>query len=303
MQKSIRRFIARTARKMRFLPSKTYVKYHYEYFSGKKLNLDDPQEFNAKIEWYKVYYRPKILTRLADKYEVRSYVEEKIGAQYLNELYGVYDNGNDINFESLPDQFIVKANHTNSQNLIVKNKKALNKKKAIKLFNKWLSKNQYYKKGQEWAYKDIKPKLVIERFLKENDRNTLVDYKFYCFDGKPKFIDVHMDREDDHKQGCFDLDFNLLPFGKSKNYKTIPSDIEKPSNLPEMVNLVEKLADKLPFVRVDFYSVNGKSIFGEMTFYPADARKDFYPDEYNKIIGDYFKLPKLNNGQPITEYN
>jgi hypothetical protein len=303
MLKSIRKFIARTARKMRFLPSKIYIKYHYEYFSGKKLNLDDPQEFNAKIEWYKVYYRPKILTRLADKYEVRSYVEEKIGAQYLNELYGVYDNGNDINFESLPDQFIVKANHTNSQNCIVKNKKTLDKNKAIKLFNKWLGKNQYYKKGQEWAYKDIKPKLVIEKFLKENDRNTLVDYKFYCFDGKPKFIDVHMDREDDHKQGCFDLDFNLLPFGKSKNYKTIPSDIEKPINLSEMVNLAEKLADRLPFVRVDFYSVNGASIFGEMTFYPADARKEFYPDEYNRIIGDYFKLPKLNNGLPITEYN
>lgn len=303
MQKSIRRFIARTVRKMRFLPSKTYVKYHYEYFSGKKLNLKNPQEFNEKIEWYKVFYRPKILNRLADKYEVRSYVEEKIGKQYLNELYGIYDNGNDINFETLPDQFVVKANHTNSQNLIVKNKKTLDKNKAIKLFNKWLSKNQYYKKGQEWAYKDIKPKLVIEKFLKENDRNTLVDYKFYCFDGQPKFIDVHMDREEEHKQGCFDLDFNLLPFGKSKNYKTIPSDIEKPSNLSEMVNLAEKLADKLPFVRVDFYSVNGKSIFGEMTFYPADARKDFYPDEYNKIIGDYFKLPKLKNGQPITEYN
>ena len=303
MQKSIQRFIARTVRKMRFLPSKIYVKYHYEYFSGKKLNLDDPKEFNEKIEWYKVFYRPKILTQLADKYEVRPYVEEKIGAQYLNELYGVYDNANHIDFDTLPNQFIVKANHTNSQNLIVKDKKTLDKKKAIKLFNKWLSKNQYYKKGQEWAYKDIKPKLVIEKFLKEKDKNTLVDYKFYCFNGIPKFIDVHLDREDDHKQGCFDLDFNLLPFGKSKNYKSISTGIEKPSNLSEMVKLAEKLADKLPFVRVDFYSVNGISIFGELTFYPADARKEFYPDEYNKIIGDYFQLPKLSNGQPITEYN
>lgn len=303
MQRSIRRFILRTVRKMRFLPSRIYVKYHYEYFSGKKLNLKNPQEFNEKIEWYKVYYRPKILTQLADKYEVRFYVEKKIGAKYLNELYAVYDSANTIDFDILPNQFVVKANHTNSQNLIVKDKNTLDKKKAIQLFNKWLSKNQYYKKGQEWAYKNIKPKLVIEKYLKEKDKTTLVDYKFYCFNGKAKFIDVHMDREEDHKQGCFDLNFNLLPFGKSKNYKTIPSDIEKPSNLSEMVKLAEKLADKLPFVRVDFYSINGKSIFGEMTFYPADARKDFYPDEYNKIIGDYFKLPKLKNGQPITEYN
>lgn len=292
MLKSIRRFIARTARKMRFLPSEIYVKYHYEYFSGKKLNLENPREFNEKIEWYKVYYRPKILTQLADKYEVRSYVEEKIGKQYLNELYAVYDNAKDIDFDSLPSQFIIKANHTNTHNLIVKNKDTIDKKKVIKQFNKWLGKNQYYLKGQEWAYKDIKPKIVIEKFLKEKNSDCLIDYKFYCFNGKPKFIDVHLDRMDDHKQGCYDLDFNVLPFGKSKNYKNISTDIEKPSNLAEMSFLAEKLADKLPFVRVDFYSVDGKSIFGEMTFYPADARKEFYPNQYNLIIGDYFELPE-----------
>lgn len=299
MLESVQRFIARTARKMRFLPSEIYVKYHYNYFTGKKLNLENPREFNEKVEWYKVYYRPKILTQLADKYEVRSYVEQKIGTQYLNELYAVYDNANAIDFDSLPNQFVVKANHTNNHNLIVKDKKNLDIEKAIKLLNKWLKKNQYYRRGQEWAYKDIKPKLVIEKFLKETDKNTLVDYKFYCFNGKPKFIDVHMDREDDHKQGCFDLEFNLLPFGKSKNYKSISSDIEKPSNLSEMIELSEQLADDLPFVRVDFYSVNGKSIFGEMTFYPSDARNDFYPDEYNTVIGDYFILPKFEKGQKI----
>ncbi|MEZ4803713.1 MAG: ATP-grasp fold amidoligase family protein [Gelidibacter sp.] len=299
MLESVQRFIARTARKMRFLPSEIYVKYHYNYFTGKKLNLENPREFNEKVEWYKVYYRPKILTQLADKYEVRSYVEQKIGTQYLNELYAVYDNANAIDFDSLPNQFVVKANHTNNHNLIVKDKKNLDREKAIKLLNKWLKKNQYYRRGQEWAYKDIKPKLVIEKFLKETDKNTLVDYKFYCFNGKPKFIDVHMDREDDHKQGCFDLEFNLLPFGKSKNYKSISSDIEKPSNLSEMIELSEQLADDLPFVRVDFYSVNGKSIFGEMTFYPSDARNDFYPDEYNTVIGDYFILPKFEKGQKI----
>lgn len=301
MQINIKRFFFRHLRKMRFLPPKIYVKIHYEYFTGKKLNLVNPKDFNAKIEWYKVFFRPKILTQLADKYEVRSYVEKKIGKQYLNELYAVYNNANEIDFESLPNQFVIKANHTNTHNLIIKDKKNINKEKIIKQFNNWLSKNQYYKRGQEWAYKDIKPKIVIEKFLKEKDRDTLIDYKFYCFNGKPKFIDVHLDRIDDHKQGCFDLDFNLLPFGKSKNYNKISSDIEKPSNLSEMILLAEKLADKLPFVRVDFYSIDGKTIFGEMTFYPADARKEFYPDEYNLIIGDYLKLPKLNKKrEPIS---
>lgn len=302
MLKKLRRFYVRTLRKWRFLPSKQYVKYHYEYFSGKKLNLNNPKDFNAKIEWYKVFFRPKLLTQLADKYEVRSYVKAKIGAQYLNELYAVYDNPKDIDFESLPNKFVIKANHTNGHNLIVKNKELLDKKKVIKLFEKWLTKNQYYRRGQEWAYKDIKPKIIIEKFLKEDNKNTLVDYKFYCFNGKPKFIDVHIDRDEDHKQGCFDLDFNLLPFGKSKNYKSISTDIDKPSNLSEMVNLAKKLAINLPFVRVDFYSVNGKSIFGEMTFYPSDARNNFYPEKYNLIIGNYFNLPKLEKkNKAITE--
>ena len=296
MPKKIRRFFIRHLRKMRFLPPKVYVKIHYEYFSGKKLDLNSPQDYNAKIEWYKVFFRPKILTQLVDKYEVRTYVEEKIGAKYLNELYAVYDNAEEIDFDSLPNRFVIKANHTNGHNLIVKDKKNLDKKKSIKLLNKWLGKNQYYRRGQEWAYKDVKPKLIIEKFLKEKDKNTLVDYKFYCFNGKVKFVDVHFDRESDHKQYCFDLDFKLMPFrkGKEDNLEFF-KDYEEPSNLKEMVKLSEILADNLPFVRVDFYSINGQSIFGELTFYPSDARKKFFPEEYNTIIGDYFKLPKLNS--------
>jgi hypothetical protein len=299
----MRRFFLRHLRKMRFLPPKFYAKVHYEYFSGKKLNLDNPVDFNAKIEWYKVYFRPKILNTLVDKYAVRSYVKDKIGEQYLNELYAVYDDPEKIDFDALPNKFVIKANHTNGHNIIVSNKAQLNQKKVINKFKKWLTKNQYYRRGQEWAYKDVEPKIVIEKFLKEDGKSTLADYKFYCFNGEPKFIDVHLDREEDHKQGCFDLEFNRLPFGKSKTYKSISTELEKPTNLNEMVELSRKLSENLPFVRVDFYSVNGKSVFGELTFYPSDARKQFYPEEYNKIIGDYFKLPPLKNGNKvITEF-
>lgn len=284
---------------MRFLPPKVYVKFHYEYFSGKKLDLDNPKEFNAKIEWYKVFFKPKVLNTLVDKFEVRKFIENTIGKQYLNDIYGVYENVEDIPFQNLPNKFVIKATHSSGHNIIVKDKSQLNIKKTSKKLRKWLHINQYYRMGQEWAYKDVKPRYIIEKFLKEDNKNTLADYKFYCFNGNPKFIDVHLDREEDHKQGCFDLDFNILPFGKSYSYKSISSEIEKPNNLEEMVRLSKILADKLPFVRVDFYSVNGKSIFGEMTFYPADARKDFYPDKYNLIIGDYFKLPKLKDGQKV----
>jgi len=301
MINKIRRFFLRILRKMRFLPPRIYAHFHYEYFNGEKLNLDHPKTFNEKIEWYKVHYHPKLLNQLVDKYAVRTFVEEKIGAQYLNEVYGVYNKAEDIPFDGLPNQFVIKATHASSYNLIVHDKTKLNIPKALKLFKKWLSKNQYYRMGQEWAYRDVPPRLVVEKFLKEEGKCSLVDYKFYCFDGKAKFIDVHLDREEDHKQGCFDLDFTPLPFTKGSK-QCISNNIEKPTNLDEMVKLSEILAQQLPFVRVDFYSVNGKTIFGEMTFYPADARNKFYPLEYNTIIGDYFKIPKLKKGQQeITE--
>ena len=304
MPKKIRRFFLRHLRKMRFLPSKFYVGVHYEYFSGKKLDLYNPQDFNAKIEWYKVFFRPVILNQLVDKYHVRSFVEKKIGIEYLNELYAVCNKAEDIDFESLPNSFVIKANHTNGHNLIVENKDNLDKKKSVKLLNKWLGKNQYYRRGQEWAYKDVKPKLIIEKFLKEKDKNTLVDYKFYCFDGKVKFLDVHLDRESEHKQCCYDVDFNILPFRKGKE-DTVEffKDFKEPSNFKEMVKLSQILGENLPFTRVDFYSINGQSIFGELTFYPSDARKKFYPEKYNKVIGDYFKLPKLKDQKIITEIN
>lgn len=300
----VRRFRLRMLRKMRFLPPNIYVHFLYEYYTGKKLNLNNPIEFNEKIQWYKVYYHPKILTQLVDKYAVRFYVKENIGAQYLNDIFGVYERAEDIPYDELPDKFIIKATHASSYNLLVKDKTGLNKDKTNRLLNKWLNKSQYYRAGLEWAYKDVKPQLIIEKFLKEDGKTALVDYKFYCFNGVAKFADVHLDRDEDHKQGCFDLNFNLLPFRKISSNKNISTKLEKPSNYNEMIKLSEILAGNFPFVRVDFYSINGASIFGEMTFYPSDGRKDFYPDKYNTIIGDYFELPKLGKDQSeITTIN
>ena len=302
----LRKVSLRLLKKMRYLPPKIYAYFLYEHYTGKRLNLVKPVEFNEKIQWYKVFYHPKILNQLVDKFAVRSYVEEKIGIKYLNVIHGVYDKPSEVCFESLPNQFVIKATHTSSHNLIVTDKNKLDTKKAIKLFKKWLRKNQYYRTGQEWAYKDVKPRLIAEKYLKEDKRNSLIDYKFYCFDGVAKFLEIHLDRADNHKRGFFDLDFKPLPFRYVPKEKSLlikkEDPIEKPSNFKEMIKLSEILADKLPFVRVDFYSIKGKSVFGEMTFYPSDGRKDFIPSEYNKIIGDYFKLPKLNKGQKlITE--
>jgi hypothetical protein len=274
------------------LPSKLYVKIHYEYFSGNKLDLNNPKDFTEKIAWYKVFYRPKSLNQLVDKFAVRAFVEEKIGSQFLNTFYGVFDDVNEIKFDELPEKFVIKATHTSGHNLIVRDKNKLNLDKTKKLLKKWLKINQYYRIGQEWAYKDVKPRIIIEKYLEQIDQKSLTDFKFYCFDGKAKFIDIHTDREDEHKQGSFDLNFERLPFGVSR-FKQIYESPEKPVNLKEMIECAEVLSEKLPFVRVDFYAIDGKTIFGEMTFYPSDGRKKFYPEKYNRIIGDYFTLPKI----------
>ena len=288
----LRRFFLRHLRKVRFLPSKLYVKIHYEYFSGNKLDLNNPKDFTEKIAWYKVFYRPKSLNQLVDKFAVRAFVEEKIGSQFLNTFYGVFDDVNEIKFDELPEKFVIKATHTSGHNLIVRDKNKLNLDKTKKLLKKWLKINQYYRIGQEWAYKDVKPRIIIEKYLEQIDQKSLTDFKFYCFDGKAKFIDIHTDREDEHKQGSFDLNFERLPFGVSR-FKQIYESPEKPVNLKEMIECAEVLSEKLPFVSVDLYAIDGKTIFGEMTFYPSDGRKKFYPEKYNRIIGDYFTLPKI----------
>ena len=297
----MRKLCVRLLKKMRFLPPKLYVRFLYEYYTGKKLNLENPKEFNEKIQWLKVYYHPKILTQLVDKYAVREYVKEKIGDQYLNDCYGIYDSSEEVPFDKLPNQFVIKATHASSYNLIVEDKTKINFKKAKKLFKKWLSINQYYRTGQEWAYKDVKPRLIAEKFLKNEHQNSLIDYKFYCFSGTAKFLEVHLDRAQKHKRGFYDLDFNPLPFRYVSIEKSISTKVEKPSNFDEMLKLSEILADKFPFVRVDFYSIEGKAIFGEMTFYPSDGRKDLIPDEFNLIVGDYIKLPELGKREVITE--
>ncbi|MFD1294335.1 ATP-grasp fold amidoligase family protein [Lutibacter holmesii] len=284
---------------MTFLPSKIYVPFLYEYFTGKKLNFENPVEFNAKIQWYKVFYRPKILNQLVDKYEVRAYVEQKIGAKYLNEIYGVYTKPEEVDFDKLPNKFVIKAVHSSSHNLICEDKSALNLISCRKRFKKWLGTNQYYRTGQEWAYKDVKPKIIAEKFIEQEGRSSLIDYKFYCFNGVAKFVEVHLDRSQNHKRGFYDLTFNKLPFRYVSVDKSISEEIEKPNNFEEMIPLAEKLAANFPFVRVDFYSIKNQIIFGEMTFYPSDGRKDFYPESYNKIIGNYFILPKIPKGQKI----
>ncbi|WP_461532682.1 ATP-grasp fold amidoligase family protein [Sinomicrobium sp.] len=281
-------------KKLKFLPQKHFVGIYYEYYTRKKLSLDDPKELNEKIQWLKVFYRPKILNQLVDKYAVRVYVEEKIGKEYLNECYGVYDTVKDVNFDSLPSEFVLKGVHGSGFNLIVKDKAKLNKFKARLKMRKWLFHNFYYKAGHEWAYKDVKPRIIVEKYLREIDLGLLHDYKFFCFNGVPKFIHIDVDRFGKHQRLFYDTEWNKLPY---KHYLPNSAEVEQPSSLNLMLEISEKLSEGFPLVRVDLYATEGRVIFGELTFYPGNGVLEFTPDKFNKTTGDYLSLPKLKKGQ------
>ncbi|UMB60985.1 glycosyltransferase [Lutibacter sp. A80] len=282
----------RLLKNFKFLPNKRLLKIRYRYYTDEKLNLENPKKFNEKITWLKLHFHVPLLTQLADKFAVRTYVSEKIGDVYLNELYNVYYSVDAIDFDQLPNQFVLKGVHGSSLNIIVKDKSKLDIKKAKKTMRKWMKHCQYKKVGLEWAYKNIEPKIIAEKYLEEEGKDVLHDYKFFCFNGEPKFLQVDIDRGSKDYRCFYDLDWNQLPF--SVLTKTLYNcDVTKPSNFEEMKTLAKTLADDLPFVRVDFYAINNKTIFGEMTFYPGDGKEIFSPHKYNTIIGEYLKLPKI----------
>ncbi|WP_051907747.1 ATP-grasp fold amidoligase family protein [Flavimarina sp. Hel_I_48] len=290
-------YLYKILRKTKILPQKLFVKLHYKHFTGKELNLKDPRDFNEKIQWLKVYFKPAILNKLVDKYDVREYVTEKAGKQYLNEVYGVYETVEAIDFAALPKRFVLKATHGYNMNIVVRDKSKLNKEWAKETVAIWLKVN-HYNAGMEWAYKDIKPRIIAENFLEEKDKSTINDYKFFCFDGNPMFLTVDFDRGNNHCKFYYDTEWNKLPFAK-KGYSEGENGMDKPPRFEEMVEIAKKLSADFPFVRVDLYNINGEIVFGEMTFYPADGKTEFDPESYNRTLGDYIKLPRIPAGKKM----
>ena len=266
-----------------------YLKKAYEIKVGKELDLNNPQSFNEKIQWLKIHDRNPSYTNLVDKYEVKKYIEEKIGSEYIIPSIGVYDNFDDIDFTKLPNQFVIKCTHDSGGLVVVKDKTKFDYKKAKKKINKSLKRN-YYWRTREWPYKDIKPRIIIEEYMEDKKYHELVDYKILCFDGKAKILFTCSERfsEDGLKVTFFDMDWNKLPF--ERKYKSSKKDIEKPLNYDKMVELSEKLSKDLKFVRVDWYEINGKLYFGELTFYPGSGFEKFYPEEWDYKIGKWIEL-------------
>lgn len=255
------------------------------------IDLNNPLYFGEKIQWMKVYGNLERYGNLVDKYKVREYVSEKIGEKYLIKLIDVYDDVDSIDFDKLPNKFVLKGNHGSGYNIICSDKEELNMAKTKKKLNKWI-REDYSEIKKEPQYKNVNRKIVCEEFL--NDTNgQLLDYKFFCFDGKAEFIEVDFDRFGKHKMNFYDLNWNLMNIKKGK-YDICDSNLQKPSNLKEMIDIANRLSQDLPFARIDLYLVDGKIYFGEITLTPAGGVTGFNPIEKdieysNKIILEKYK--------------
>ena len=263
------------------------VKKFYYKKTGKELDLENPNTFLEKLNWYKLYGKQPLMQQCADKVDVRKYIDEKGYSEYLNTVYGVYSKVKDIDYDSLPNEFVIKAAHGSSMNYIVRNKDDFDWKHAKKMLNSWLHQDIYWS-GREWVYKDIPKRLIIEKYL-EDETGELTDYKFFCFNGKPAFMQYDMNRYDNHRRNYYDMDFNLLPF-MNRIERDTERNVSKPECFDEMKRCATDLSETFQFARIDFYQVNGKVYFGEITFYPTGGSVAFEPEEYEKIIGNMWNL-------------
>ena len=273
------------------LSDKKYLELKFFAFYGRRLDLRQPRTFNEKIQWLKLYDRKEIYKTLVDKAEVKKYVASILGDSVVIPTYHVWDTESEIDFKSLPDQFVLKCTHDSSSVVICRDKRTFDEEKAKKRLSFALKKN-FYSAGREWAYKGLTPRIIAEKYIVEHNGGiSLCDYKFFCFNGSVKCFKVDFDRFTDHKANYYDPFGNYLPFEEIVCPSDPSREIVLPDNLPEMIKIAERLAQGLPFVRVDLYNVDGFIYFGEMTFYPASGFDFFHPSEWDLTLGQWLNLP------------
>ena len=275
---------------LRFVPDKLFLKIVFRIKIGKKLNLINPKTFNEKLQWLKLYDRNVKYTDMADKYKVRKYVKKVIGEEYLIPLIGVYNDFDEIDFDKLPNQFVIKCNHDSGSVIVCKDKEKFDKSTARKKIKRAMKYNYYYT-GREWQYKNIERKIIIEKYMSEIG-NDIKDYKFFIFNGKFSHLLICSERFSNVKFTFFDKNGNFMDVcqGGSKNDK----NVEKPKNYEKMIELAERLAKGTYQLRVDFYEINNKIYFGELTFFDSSGFDKFDPDYWDEEIGKWLKLPVDN---------
>lgn len=272
------------------IPDKVYLYIKYYLRMGRCLHLRNPQTFNEKLQWLKLYGRRPIDTQLSDKYAVKDYIAKTIGPQYVIPLLGVWNNFEDIDFEKLPNQFVLKCTHDSGGIVVCKDKAQLDIEKARKVINKGLE-HDFYIYSREKAYKNIPRRVIAEEYKEDEKTGELRDYKFFCFNGVPKLLFVASERQvkgEETKFDFFDMDYKHLPFTNGHPNADVPP--QKPLCFDEMKEIAAKLSKGIPHVRVDLYEVNGKVYFGEMTYSHWGGMTPFEPEEWDNKLGTWIDL-------------
>ncbi len=276
---------------LNWMDDATFLKLKYRSFMGQKLDLKDPKTYNEKLQWLKLYNRDPRYPKLVDKAAVKDFVRETIGEEYLVPTYGIYDNAEQIDFDALPERFVLKCTHDSGGILICKDKSKLDPDAARAKMTKALAK-RFYHLNREWPYRYVTPRLVAEQYMEDSRTGELRDYKFFCFGGVPKMLFVASERQnpdEETKFDFFDMDYQHLDIVNGHPNAKVPP--EKPQNFELMKELAAKLSQGLPHVRVDFYEVDGKVYFGELTFFHFSGIVPFQPACWDERMGSWLELP------------
>lgn len=274
---------------MQFFSKKYSAQIYYKLLGKKKLNLSNPVTFDDKIQWLKLYHQIPIIVQCADKYSVRKYVSDKDLSENLTKIYGVYKKVSEIDIDSLPSQFAMKVTSGCKMNIIVKEKNEFDWDTSKKQLTKWL-KEDFGKESIEPHYSQIEPKIIVEEYLSNKQGRFPDDYKFFCFNGKPKFVEVMTDRTEDNQitRHFYDLNWNRKDWTKER----ISRQLECPATFTKMIEIAKVLCKDFTFVRVDLYDVDGRIVFGELTFTPSSGIATYLTEKAQREIGDMLELPK-----------
>lgn len=270
------------------MPDEEFLKRMFKARVGYPLDLDNPRTYNEKLQWLKLHYRKPEFTQMVDKYEMKHFAANRIGEQYVIPNLGIWDRVEDIDFDHLPDQFVLKCTHDSGGLVICKDKRTLDIGAARKKINKCLKSN-YYLVGREWPYKNVKPRIIAEVYMEDSSESALTDYKVLCFNGVAKLIQIHRGRFVQHTQDFYDTDWNRVNI--TQGPPQTATDLEKPAFLEEMLSLSAELSKDIPHLRVDWYYVRGHLYLGELTFFDGSGFEPFEPKSFDRLLGDWIALP------------
>ena len=283
----------------KLVPGSWFNRFWFRYLhfknkaKGRRLNLKTPTTFSDKIVWLKLFHeidRPEVLV---DKLLVRRHVESILGDGHLIPLIGAWQHADEINFDELPNRFVAKASHGSGWNIVCEDKTKLDLQRTRKTLNKWIGLNYYYF-GREKPYRNCPPRIVIEKHLSDIADTDIKDFKFYCFHGQPKFVQIDVDRFSNHRQAFYDMDWQQHRFHQL--YPRFEEALDRPPQFEQMINMAKRLAADLPFARIDLFNHGGQLFFGEITFHPHGGFAPFFPDEYDHLLGKEIQLP-MTKGQ------